>query len=95
MALLERYHLFVHDVAAMFGYEYSDATPEWMHPFIHVILVLAPSFLVIVGTYGIIAGLLKLLRRTRLKEPRSEAIRGWTIACSARYCVTRAGNKYR
>jgi len=76
MALLERYHLFVHDVAAMFGYEYSDATPEWMHPFIHVILVLAPSFLVIVGTYGIIAGLLKLLRRTRLKEPRSEAIRG-------------------
>ena len=76
MALLDRYHLFVHDVAAMFGYDYSDATPDWLHPFIRVILVLAPSFLIVVGTYGVISGSLKFWRRTRLKQPCTEAIRG-------------------
>ncbi|MFD2738023.1 ABC transporter ATP-binding protein [Sulfitobacter aestuarii] len=46
MHLLDRYHLIVHDIAALFGYEYGDAVPSWAHPFIHLILVAMPVMLV-------------------------------------------------
>lgn len=51
MLALDRYHVFVHSVSSVIGYDYHDATPDWVHPFIHLILVLAPALLVSVGTY--------------------------------------------
>lgn len=53
MSALDRYHVFVHSVSYAIGYGYHDATPDWVHPFIHLILVLAPAVLVSVGTYMI------------------------------------------
>ena len=46
MSLMDRYHVLVHDVSALFGYDYNDTTPDWVHPFIHLILVLAPGLLI-------------------------------------------------
>jgi ABC-type multidrug transport system fused ATPase/permease subunit len=76
MSLLERYHLFVHNVSAAFGYDYNDATPDWVHPFIHLILVLAPALLISVGSYLAIRGVLKLWRHLRTPAFHQEPIRG-------------------
>lgn len=51
MFLLDRYHVFVHHVAASVGYNYDETAPDWIHPFIHLILVLAPSLLLGVAIY--------------------------------------------
>lgn len=76
MSLLDRYHLLVHDVAAAFGYDYNDATPDWVHPFIHLILVLAPALLIIVGSYLAIRGVLQLWKRRHTSRFHPEPIRG-------------------
>ena len=33
MSALDRYHVFVHSVSYAIGYDYHDATPDWVHPF--------------------------------------------------------------
>lgn len=45
------YHQIVHDVAVVFGFQYDDSAPDWIHPFIHLILVLAPAMLSVVLIY--------------------------------------------
>ena len=76
MSLLDRYHLLVHDVAAAFGYDYNDVTPDWVHPFIHLILVLAPALLITVGSYLAIRGILKLWKYRSTPALHTEPIRG-------------------
>lgn len=77
MSLLGKYHTLVHNVSLAFGYEYTDTTPDWVHPFIHLILVLAPALLTGVGAYLIIFSILKLWRRRKkLVKPRPQYIRG-------------------
>ncbi len=76
MSLLDRYHAVVHDVTIAFGYNYNDTTPDWIHPFLHLILVLAPAFLIGVSTYLVTQSILKYWRRLRLVEPRPVSIRG-------------------
>lgn len=79
MSLLDRYHAVVHSVSYSFGYDYNDATPDWVHPFIHLVLVLAPALLVSVGTYLSIRGVLKFCRRERTISPQLKPIRGLDI----------------
>lgn len=76
MSLLDRYHVFVHNVSAAFGYDYNDATPDWVHPFIHLILVLAPALLISVGLYLAIRGILKLWKDRSTPAIHPEPIRG-------------------
>lgn len=79
MSLLNRYHVLVHDVSAAFGYDYNDATPDWVHPFIHIILVLTPTLLIGVGSYLVLRGLLKLWRRQHVPAFQPEPIRGLDV----------------
>lgn len=76
MSLLDRYHMLVHNVSSAFGYQYDDATPDWVHPIIHLILVLAPALLTGVAGYLIVHGVLKFWRRQKRVQPRPEFIRG-------------------
>ena len=76
MSVLDRYHVFVHSVSYAVGYDYHDATPDWVHPFIHLILVLAPALLVGVGTYLIVHGVLKFWRRQSAASLQLDSIRG-------------------
>ena len=76
MFLLDRYHALVHDVSAAFGYDYNDATPDWVHPFIHLILVLAPSFLIAVASYLTIRIILRYWKREKAPKPQQQWIRG-------------------
>jgi ABC-type multidrug transport system fused ATPase/permease subunit len=76
MSALDRYHVFVHSVSYAIGYDYHDATPDWVHPFIHLILVLAPALLVSVGTYLIVRGLLNFWRRQSVVSSPLGSIRG-------------------
>lgn len=76
VSLLDKYHMLVHNVSLAFGYKYTDTTPDWVHPFIHLILVLAPALLTGVGAYLIIRGFLKFWRRQKPIRPRAAHIRG-------------------
>ncbi|MFT5796992.1 MAG: ABC-type multidrug transport system fused ATPase/permease subunit [Candidatus Azotimanducaceae bacterium] len=76
MSALDRYHVFVHSVSSAIGYDYHDATPDWVHLFIHLILVLAPALLVSVGTYLTMRGMLNFWRRESVISPPLDAIRG-------------------
>jgi ABC-type multidrug transport system fused ATPase/permease subunit len=80
MSALDRYHVFVHSVSYAIGYDYHDATPDWVHPFIHLILVLAPAVLVSVGTYMIGRGLLIFWRRQSIVSLPPASIRGLDIS---------------
>ena len=76
MSLLDRYHVFVHNVSSAFGYDYHDATPDWVHPFIHLILVVAPALLIGVGIFLALRGVLKYWSRERIPTPLLVPIRG-------------------
>lgn len=76
MSLMERYHDLVHKVSAAFGYQYTESVPDWIHPFIHLILVLAPALLVAVVSYLTLRFVFKHWRRPRKVEPQKEWIRG-------------------
>jgi hypothetical protein len=39
----DKYHVLVHGLTAFFGYRYDDTASDWIHPFIHLIFVLAPA----------------------------------------------------
>ena len=80
MSALDKYHVFVHSVSYAIGYDYHDATPDWVHPFIHLILVLAPAVLVSVGTYMIGRGLLIFWRRQNITSLPPASIRGLDIS---------------
>lgn len=87
----EHYHLFVHSMSAVFGYDYGDSTPDWVHPFIHLIVVLGPALLFSVGTYLIIKNMLKFKGRKKISEPPPELIRGLDSALF--YSVLRHSKK--
>lgn len=76
MSLLDQYHAIVHDISEAFGYHYHDGSPDWVHPFIHLILVLAPAMLATVGSYLIVRLLFKHWRRKKLVRSKKEWIRG-------------------
>lgn len=76
MSLSDRYHVIVHEISSVFGYDYHDSTPDWVHPFIHLILVLAPALLAAVASYLTVRLVLKHWRRSRIVTPHKEWIRG-------------------
>lgn len=80
MSPLEIYHVFVHDVSAAFGYDYNDAMPDWVHPFIHINLVLTPALLISVSCYLILRGLLMISTRQQAPIIQSEPIRGLDVS---------------
>ncbi|SEN65663.1 hypothetical protein SAMN04488077_12312 [Roseovarius tolerans] len=58
MGLLDRYYVIVHDLVLYFGYPYDDKVPDWIHPIIHVIFVIAPALLLGVVFSFVFRGLL-------------------------------------
>ncbi|WP_208856257.1 ABC transporter ATP-binding protein [Leisingera aquaemixtae] len=40
-------HTLTHDAAGAFGFWYDDTAPGWLHPVMHLVLVLAPALLVL------------------------------------------------
>ena len=75
---MDNYHMIVHEISAAFGYDYN-AGPDWVHPFIHIILVLTPALLISVVLYLILRGALKFWRRQGIPAPRSVPIRGLDV----------------
>lgn len=76
MSFSDTYHVFVHSVSSAIGYDYHDSTPDWVHPFIHLILVVAPALLAGVSAFLVINGCLKFWRREKPIKSRQEPIRG-------------------
>ncbi|UWQ90371.1 ABC transporter ATP-binding protein [Rhodobacteraceae bacterium M382] len=76
MSLLDQYHAVVHKISSDFGYVFNDATPDWVHPFIHLILVFAPTLLIGVGSYLIIRSGLKFVQTQQLVEPQPSHVQG-------------------
>ncbi|WP_254695706.1 ABC transporter transmembrane domain-containing protein [Leisingera sp. NJS204] len=41
------YHSFAHETANWLGFSYGETSPEWVHPAMHLVLLLAPALLAI------------------------------------------------
>lgn len=76
MTRFDKYHGFVHDLTAFFGYHYDDTAPDWIHPFIHLIFVLVPAMLVAVAVYILTHCALKLWRREKSVNSQPKPMRG-------------------
>jgi ABC-type multidrug transport system fused ATPase/permease subunit len=71
-----RYHVLVHDLTSFFGYQYDETAPDWIHPFIHLIFVLAPAMLCAVAVYFVIHTCLRLVRSQKPFIPKLQPVRG-------------------
>ena len=60
------YHSFVHETANWLGFSYDETSPEWVHPAMHLVLLLAPALLAI-------SAATLLGRSLRLRLARSSA----------------------
>ncbi|WP_108862289.1 ABC transporter ATP-binding protein [Ruegeria sp. Alg231-54] len=49
--LLPEYHNFAHKAAAWLSFSYDEAAPAWLHPALHLVLVLVPMFLAVSTTF--------------------------------------------
>lgn len=73
---MANYHELVNKVTVLVGYQYDDSAPEWIHPFIHLILVLAPALLGLVIIYLIVSAAQRFWERRHLVEPVQRSVRG-------------------
>lgn len=76
MTAFDNYHVLVHDLTAFFGYRYDDTAPDWIHPFIHLIFVLAPAMLIAVAVYYGMRGAITLWARRSSVELHQHPLRG-------------------
>ena len=76
VSMLDRYHDLFHKVSAAFGYHHHEATPDWVHPFLHLILVLAPLVLIAITGLLLVRFVLIQWRRPRVSKLQKEWIRG-------------------
>lgn len=66
------YHALVHAFAHYFGHQVSSQTPEWLHPFLHIVLFWAPFALVVVSCLGVAAFIKKrMLARKKIAVPKA------------------------
>lgn len=72
----DKYYAAVHDLVLFFGYPYDDTVPDWIHPIIHLIFVLAPAVLLAVLLSFLIRGLIEWSRRQPAEEPQASTVRG-------------------
>lgn len=72
----DKYYVIVHDLVLFFGYPYDDTVPDWKHPIIHLIFVLAPALLLAVLLSFVMRGLIEQSRRQPPQEPQASTIRG-------------------
>ncbi len=83
MSLIDRYHAFVHHVSAAVGYDYGDASPDWVHPIVHLVLVIAPTFLIFAVLSFSTRALIKIWRRPRYVVKQPEYVRGLDLSILA------------
>ncbi len=76
MGLLDKYYVVVHDLVLFFGYPYDDTVPDWIHPIIHLIFVLAPALLLGVVLSFLFRALLGWLQHKERPDPRPSTVRG-------------------
>jgi ABC-type multidrug transport system fused ATPase/permease subunit len=76
MGLLDKYYVIVHDLVLYFGYPYDDTVPDWIHPIIHLIFVLAPALLLGVVLSFLFQGLLRWLQAKERPDSRPSSVRG-------------------
>jgi hypothetical protein len=76
MVPFDNYHVLVHDLTAFFGYRYDDTAPDWIHPFIYLILVLVPAMLIAVVAYFGMRGAIKFWTREGSTDLYRQPLRG-------------------
>ncbi len=76
MSSVDHYHAYVHDAASVLGYEYGDSAPEWLHPFIHLIVVLTPVLVTAVAIYLIATFTVRRRKRSRTDADPFSSVRG-------------------
>lgn len=73
---MAKYHDLVHNITILVGYQYDDSAPDWIHPFIHLILVIAPALLGLTVIYGLLKAARALWRRSGVLRSEPILVRG-------------------
>ncbi len=75
---MEQYHLIIHSIANLLGYQYNEAAPDWIHPILHFVLLCAPALLLTTISYLILKNLASYIRKKRIgpTNPITGNIRG-------------------
>ena len=75
---MESYYNLVHKIALLFGYQHDANAPDWFHPVLHFVILIAPTFLIIVVTYLFTKSFINYIRNKSKtpKVPYSGYIRG-------------------
>ncbi|MEX0303495.1 MAG: hypothetical protein AB3N24_13850, partial [Leisingera sp.] len=63
------YHSFAHETADWLGFSYDETSPEWVHPAMHLVLLLAPALLAVS-----VATLLGRALHIRLSQPSASLV---------------------
>ncbi|MFV1600451.1 MULTISPECIES: ABC transporter ATP-binding protein [unclassified Phaeobacter] len=90
---MPKFHSLAHDAAAALGFSYDSSAPAWLHPVMHLVLVLAPALLA--ATLAVQAALL-LRRHLRTVVSPDEAIPGQAAGIRAslpRHILTATGRQ--
>ncbi|MFW8635667.1 ABC transporter ATP-binding protein [Cribrihabitans pelagius] len=69
---LPEYHGYAHRAAGWLGFEYDPTVPEWVHPVMHLILVLAPAVLAVTLSV-LLARMARGFLKARLRRPSPRA----------------------
>lgn len=62
---IPQYHSLAHQAANYFGYSYDETAPDWVHPTLHLVLVLAPVLLVSSFAFLTVRGLYFRVKQVR------------------------------
>jgi len=75
---MEKYHLIIHSIANLLGYQYDETAPDWIHPILHFVLLFAPALLLTTISYLILKKLVSYLGKKRIRptSPITGNIRG-------------------
>ncbi|WP_260084245.1 ABC transporter ATP-binding protein [Phaeobacter inhibens] len=90
---MPKFHSLAHDAAAALGFSYDSSAPAWLHPVMHLVLVLAPALLA--ATLAVQAALL-LRRHLRAVVSPDHAIPGQAVGIRAslpRHILTATGRQ--
>lgn len=76
--IMEKYHIIIHSIANLLGYQYDEKAPDWIHPILHFVLLFAPVLLLTSICYLIIKNLVSyfIKRRTPTANTIGGNIRG-------------------
>lgn len=64
----------LHWVMVFIGWELGDGAPAWLHPLLHIVLIVVPLALGLLAAAAIVKGIRRNLKNVRVRRPEPDAL---------------------